>query len=449
MCINGKQCCASISNGQRCTKSTISAISDHCSDHNNNAYEQYIAYKQICKVSDSKDVLAKIENPIKCIKHLRDCHTWLVRAFESRMDHHIKFYMPECSDRKHNKVFEIIKNKINICRTRIAEQDTFIKKQVKTEITHSLYKEEESFYEESSILTEVEEIVKEVAVFKKKQADSELLFDKLVKANILTNNKLAYEKRKAATLCSNLIKGQLDTEYNIFFNQVGIMNIIAQCYNIHYFSGYYQPTPCKNCSCNGYEPLQFRLGCSCLLTTDLDCVSYLCAGSITTQQLKEMCDVILTQLHKIKPIIVEYIQCYKMHGTKVLNRLITLTWEFKQDRLVLSSESERVYEKHSEYLASLRKRNSPVKYNIVHKVRSTQQWKSTLDELSEYVRKNEKLPPKNAKNKQTRELGVWFQKQFVDYKKETGMLIRKENIDCFQKFIFKFYKHFPEIMDNI
>ena len=350
MCIdNKKMCCAPVANGERCTKQTVSTKVDHCSEHIEEAVYLYNLYKSICKIANSKNMDLIIKDPTKCLLHLQQCHSALVDSYEARLKHHLFAYVPQCSDKGHMDQLQIIKDKIEICRQKITTQLTLIKEKphkkkglpFQDNYFSSIQDQEEIIIEDNTLQCVVQNISKEVAVFKKKQSEDDLAFDKILKDNIRKNKKIAKERRKAAALCANLISNEIGFDVdNTFFNQIALINLIVETYNLGYYNEDYCPV---KCICSAYEPFQTKNGCPCLLKKDRDAISYLYDCSITTPHLKLIYNIILGNLDKIRPMISEYMNCYKIHGIKLLNKIITFTWYDEKQRLILTVENGTFY----------------------------------------------------------------------------------------------------------
>src|SRR5258706_4157235 len=173
------------------------------------------------------------------------------------------------------------------------------------------------------------------------------------------------------------------------------MKLMSQLHNIDYFEDDYEPKQCDKCSCGDYVPIQFKLGCSCFLGTDSNCVDFICKSPITTENLAEMCYLILTEKDKIAPMVKELVSLYKIHGIKILDRLMTLTFDPELYRLVLTCETVKNYQKPSVCMARNRKRRELGRDKIITRERDISpvtRWGNILEELSDYISRNGKLP---------------------------------------------------------
>ena len=480
MCIEIKICCAPIAGG-RCPNKTVHSNSDHCSDHHDDALESYLNYKRISKIVDSKDVYLEFKDTRQHFKYLYECHKLLVDAYCGRSEHAEKFYVIKTQDHKHDKAFEVIMTKINFCRAKMKELKE--KLNIEIEPTKSKQKspkptlkrgwnvleyffptvEDSSTVENLSIQTaesnnsnkennmiEENAMLEDVVRFEQKQQADDREFNRQLRADQKKNKKLALEKRKIAVLSKNLISQELTYEFDNYFLQMCFINIMSQFNGMGYFEEDYIPEECGKCSCGGYVPVQFKLGCSCFLNKDGECVDFLCKSPMTRDNLAEMCHYILTEQHKIKPVIKELINYYKIHGTKLLHRLMTLTWNPELDRLVLSCEYIKNYQKPSANMAESRKRRQLGRSKTFKRGREMSpdtKWGHILDQLNDYVTRNGKLPPANSKNIFTSFLHRWLMEQLDDYANENSFLYDEQNREHFEKFIRK-YPRFFSVFDE-
>lgn len=429
MCIE-KICTASTLNG-RCTNFTLDKKCDHCIVHNETAVKLYLEYKEICKIADSKNINAKIKDPLKYMKYLHNCHIWLVKAYNARLRHRIYAYVPETVDYGHLEQYRILKQKIDLCQAKILEVNKLINKKVPNNII-----EEDSEEDlESSVEDSPENpIIYEVREFQKKQKSDDAEFDKILQKNIKENEQIAKEKNKAVTLCMNLIKARIDPKYNNYFVQIGIFRTLVQMQNMDYFHPLYMPQPCENCSCGGYKPIQFKLGCPCFLEEAGDSVSFLNRCTIAIDHLKMMCEIILYFPKKVYPMIKEFTECYKIHDNNLIKKLMMFVWEEDKNRLVLSYDGFVAGKKPSERISRMRQKlNSKSK---ITEIKLT--WGDTLDILSHFIERNGKLPPANSKNSTTQMLNKWLTQQRKDY--ESNCMTEHES--SFEKFLCKHSEYF-------
>jgi hypothetical protein len=441
MCIE-KVCCAP-ENGERCSNFTLNANCDHCKKHHEKALELYLKYKEICIVANNKNINVVIKDKNKHIRYLYNCHLWLERAYDARLEHRFFAYVPECYDYGHDKQFIILQQKLNICRTKCAALFELL--QVKDEMV--VEKEEQEPEVEEEFLN-VDLMVEKISQFKEKQKKDDIEFDKTLQANIRQNNKLAQDKLKVVTLCNDLIKKKLQVQDRTYFNQIAIFRIIVEMKSIGYFDMEYKPEACRSCSCGEYMPMQFKLGCSCYLKKDGDSISFLSRTNIETYYFKSICQVILKKSNKVKinSLIRDYMACYNIHGTNMIKKLMTLLWDSAEKRLVLSCENIKLNEKLSESMARLRQRKAvyPV-WNRKRKiVPINERWADTLDEVTTFIDRNGKLPPLTSKRPEIRNLCEWLDTQLDHYTDKTGLMQEERICSAFEKFIYKYYDYFPE-----
>lgn len=440
MCID--KICSAPTNDGRCKNLTVNEKCDHCSVHHEEALRLYLEYKGICDVANAKNLETRFKTPQEQIKYLFSCHTWFVKAYNARLKHRLYAYVPEEYDNGHNIQFQIIQDKIDLCHSKIAECHDKIRKENELEWLKEDSEEDET--PEESSHKETEDIIVKVKQFKKKQQDDDTHFDKIRRKNIKEQAQLLKEKTKAVNLCMNLIKSKLGFTNNSYFVEIAIFRTVVQMHNMDYFHPFYQPKPCSNCSCGGYEPIQFKLGCPCFLDKDTDSVSFLCRCEVATEHLKGICYDILRNPQKIHDMIGDFMECYKANDTGLLKRLMMFCWESDKDRLVLSYDGMPQRKKESEYMRQFRhKHRTMIKEYVQEKPKSPdKQWGDTLDDVCTFIDRNGKLPPDNSKKGRTQMFNKWLNEQMKDYEHRSGLMVKHEIHSSFEKFFIKYHQYF-------
>ena len=459
-------CCAPTENG-RCTQQTLNENCDHCSAHHDIALKLYLEYKEICAIANSKNIDIKISDPQKQIKYLFNCHTWFVRAYNARLKHRFYAYVPETYDNGHNKQFQIIQDKINICQNKISELNTL---QISPETNNKEdFEEEENnnkedFEEENNNKEDFEEefndekeidtklMITRINNFKKKQIENDRAFDKILRKNIAENDRILKERIKIGNLILRLIESHTDNKYNIFFVQISIFRIFVEMYNLDYFEPEYYPKACENCNCGGYKPDYFSLGCPCYLRTDITSLNFLLEIQATNKQLKIIYHAMLTNMPWFIPIIEDFILLYKKHNTGLIKNGMAFMWDSEEDRPILHYNTISSVNRRSQEMKQFRHNKTKILQkhlkNKIEKQRyvptEQEKWKQTLHELCNYIDRNDKLPSSKSKQPKIQSLNTWLTKQIQNYTENRDLTSEHQLGFSFHKFLHKYNKFFDK-----
>jgi hypothetical protein len=454
MCII-KQCCAPIGD-KRCSNPTLNANCDHCEIHQEEHLRLYLKYKEICAVANSKKIYVKIKDRHQHIKHLMHCLRWLENAYDAREEHQLRAYVAETVDYGHKEQFNIIQDKIDFCREKVAQlykelEEIETYKEEEEEIEES---ESELPLEEISEITIVEKsedtkssILDKIEIFKNKQTKDKLEFDKILKKNTKENEKIKREKTKAATLCKNLINELLDshrlwTEYSNksehqMFLELAVFTTLIELHNLRYYSDDYEPEECPNCDCGNFKESEYKLGCPCFLKKGNDTISVLAYNDL--EHIKVISQEIIYYSELIDPIVEDLIGCYKKHGTRLIKKMMMFLWDPDQERLVLSYDGVTWKSKPSEQFKLMRKKKTLRSHDVISDRDDDEMtFKDFLRDLCNFIDRNDKLPSSNSKQIHTRMLYDWLREQQQNYRNEYGTMLIPENRACFEKFLTRY-----------
>ncbi len=363
-----KQCCAIINNAHtalpdpadpaaeihvlsRCTSPTIKE-SDHCIVHYNTAKKLYLTYKKICSVAYNYDIEKKIENTTDRIKYLLKCYSWLNKAFDARMTHKKYAYVPECSDKGHEKQFRIIQTKIDLCEKILSE---LYEKNVNSDIIIHSDNTTGAKVESEPII-----IPKKINKCQTQRKITETDYNDLMESYIKENKEILEQKKKLLTHITafvfklfNIKKNTETTTDDIFLSCIAARNIVTELYDIGYFDKVYKPEKCTQCKCNEYVSYEMELFCRCGCMYEFDTI-YEYFGRCSQFSIKFFYELLLFNKQKISPIVSDFKKLYHIYDYGITNLQVEFKWDESVHRLCMLQSYTRSYEKHSKFLASFR-----------------------------------------------------------------------------------------------
>lgn len=330
-CVSEKQCCSMTSNNTRCINEVIGK-SKHCESHRASAKKLYDIYKKFC----SKANEFNIENSID-IQYLTKAYIWLNRAFDARMNHRKYSFVPECYDAGHDFQFVSLKQKIDLCETKLAE----LYKQSSVIADDDLHTDSSDSLDNSDNSDEFKNIIsfnvpKKIQSYRQKRKQMELEIDICIERYI--NENKALEARK--TILANYIKKCMLTlvknnseSMTVFIG--AIYHIMCELYSMDYFDGGFSPEPCECGQCSTFASYRVNLFCKCGRCMPEE---YLVKMSETN--LKKVYEILLLHKSKIQPVVNSLLYYYHFYGKNISLLEYSFSWDPKINSLVVEQESE-------------------------------------------------------------------------------------------------------------
>ena len=401
MCDSISQCSAFGLDNQRCLNETYKSTR-HCSEHFSTATKLYLNYKKICNVAYSLNIHKEIPDTNEKIDYLNKCYVWLNKAYEARMAHRKYAFVPECYDDGHNKQFEIINNKMDICEKKLfaiynyyeqknknmfdenenekknetetetetqldsdseidADSDSTGEAQIETEtgVNTDLEKQKKT-NNKLIVSTRINNSIKHIphninrCKAQRKQSDDNInaLLDKYIKKNRVL---LQWQDQLIELILSTIKKLVepkiiLNSE-NKYYTFVSVFKLVYELNKLGYFADDFEPEICKNCSCNNYVYNNIVLSCQC---------SYFYRNikqfirKHSQIFLKQLYETLLRHFDRIKPVVYDMIFFLKIYEERILTRKLTITWDKEVNRFIMLDGSANNVEKNSKTLASYR-----------------------------------------------------------------------------------------------
>jgi hypothetical protein len=383
VCKEYEQCCAPLEPIQdfnttqvivRCPNKIFKGY--HCEGHFKKANELYKQYKKVCNTAyklqpekvniGSNDVNIIQEN----IKHLFKCHVWYVNAYKSRFEHRNYAFTPETSNYGHNKQFDIIQSKLEMCNEKLKILYDKLKvlqsKEINTnkegnpkvgkknsrekvEIKEALQSKEINTKVEikEEKVDDNEEMMKEVNEFKKKQKEDEQETKKLIDRYINDNKKLIQKRIKIKDTCINTMNNFMrdvngTTKIHLHYF-VGLFKIIMSLIPFKFFNEGFIP-PRKPCGC--YVSFDVQLDCECIrnYTSFSIYMSKHLKHDEYIERLKMVCDILTKNREKIIPLYKDFERLYKYHGIDLLYMDVGFVYSKKYKKYELKTIDEMIAE---------------------------------------------------------------------------------------------------------
>ena len=327
-----KQCCAITIYNTRCIKN-VTGKSDHCDLHRPTAKKLYTAYKDICSKADEFD----IENNSN-IQYLTRAYIWLNSAFDARMKHRKYAFVPECYDEGHDFQFTLIKQKINLCETKLAElykttnmitnevyvKSTKPKKNKKNSSSSSSTNSDDGIDSNISIPARIYKYQKQRQVI---STD----IDQYISQYIEENKIIKERKKILVNYIRKCILGLIrnnDTDLSLFCST--IYYILCELYSIDYFDRDFVPERCNCNRCDNFVSYKMDQFCGCTHCTDERFLL-----KLSEENLKKMYELLLLNKSKIQPVINSLLYYYHFYGKNIIALNYELTWDNKINSLVL------------------------------------------------------------------------------------------------------------------
>lgn len=347
----------------RCEHSTYGE-SKHCKQHHTKALKLYLNYKALCDYADKLNIHKPVKNRSKKIAHLKNCHQRLVDAYNARMKHRNYAFFPDCWDYGHNLQFTIINNKIETCQREIKNLIASRFTSMRSE-DHVYVDDDDNDNDDTNDDTngdpnsdtnsdtiEYKNLVSSIRSFNKLKKRDEIETNLMLEKYISINKKRVEKENKAIVIFAKILKNISKTDDVVMneslFRLIGFMD-----YSVEYFDEDYIPKICSNCDCKQYQSYDFLLDTNKL--GDKDSLESLFTGT-RVEFIDYMVDTTLSNLSKIIPICGDLKGLYKIYGRSILNMGISIQWDRKTKRLIVSEgEDNHKREKVSKYLSFHRK----------------------------------------------------------------------------------------------
>ena len=309
----------------------------HCESHFAKANELYKKYKKTCntayKLHPEKINTNEVSSIQDSIQYLFKCHVWYVNAYKDRMEHRNYAFTPDTSNYGHNKQFEIIQNKLDICNDKL--QELFIKSKDKPKKNSREKKKEIKEEVKIEEIGENEKIKLEIEEFKKKRIDDEKETQKMMELYIKENRKFLDKKYTVRDNCVKAMKKFMKlvtgTDKLHFHYYVGLFRILMVLIPLDFFKPDFEP-PRSKCQCCRYLSIDDKLDCKCIqnynnlniyLNKHIKHDSYV-------ERLKEIINILTNNCKKLISIYEDFEKIYKYKGVQSL--YIELSFKFNENR---------------------------------------------------------------------------------------------------------------------
>lgn len=338
------QCKAPLNN-TRCTNYAI-AGSSHCQLHKSKATSLYIKYKKFSDIVDKIDIHKPFKDVENQISHIVACYVVLNKTHDARVKHRSYALVPECFDSGHDFQFTKLKQQIEICET----------------ILSKLYAQQSESSSESSVDYDEGTIYvpKQKTLYqrvKKCRQDTEKDINLWIDKYIIDNKAIMDNRISLVGLIEKFI-GNMFKPYNAdispFIQCVMVTGLVSELCRIDYLEEGFKPRMCEYCGCGSYVPYTLTVTCECVQAIEQTVFAYYNLSAM--DGIKEYYETLLFKRSMILPMVKEIVYLHKLHGDKLIDRKLYLTWtpnlgrlKIEQERL--DTEDDIPYRKHHQFMA--------------------------------------------------------------------------------------------------